>query len=341
MTDRKQPTRIVETGRLVRGSSGQGVGWLQSLADRFRNLRAQVQGVQDRLTTPLRDGVPDCISGELVFEADTKRVITIQNFPLHPDTVPPNAAADYITLKVNPIMLAGETYRIPITFTPPGVLEAHNLVVGIEAGYTMFANLNRPGITPLNDYREMNGTGKTGSGFTTRDPSDGVIQYTSQQQVLGDFADVMPFIPYFWNIIDEKSGRQYGSDLIPCGALLNTRGNSFPGAHPDSDLFEFDVPWLFERDGQIMFLFRPIMDLYQIDTTDSQLPYGTIAPNGSTQTGTDDRSGGRRFERATVRVEFHGNRYYTTQDVVRDGAYVTDGPEPPRTGQGYGDRPRR
>ncbi len=326
---RRIPTRVVETGRVVRGSSGQGVGWLQDLAERFRALRAAVSGVHARLNTPLRDGVPSAVSGELTFRADTSRVITI-TFPKDPDASPPVA---FTTLKVNPIFLAGETYRIPVFFPPPGVLEAHNLVVGIEAGFTMFANVNRSGITPLNDYRYV--TQAPEGGFVPK-PSVGVLQYTFQQQVLGDFAKVMPFIPYMWNIVDEKSGRQYAQDWMPHGALLNTRkngaGNTGVDAAehvfvPDSELFEFDAPWIFERDGQVSFLFRPIMDLYQIDASDAQLPYG----------GVDDKSGGRRFEQATVRVEFHGNRYYTGQDVLKDGAFLTDGPEPARQSQGHGD----
>ena len=216
---------------------------------------------------------------------------------------------------MNPIILSGQTYRIPILFTPPGVLYAHNLVVGIEAGYTMFKNQNRPGITPLNDYRQVTGgAGVPNGGFVQNNPSVGVIRYTWPQQV-------EPYLPFLWNIIDEKSGRKYARSWMPHGALLQTRGyngnNAGDGVvHPgdDSELFEFDTPWLFERDAQVSFLFRPLMDLYQIDTSDSTLPYDS----------TDDRSGGRRFERATVRVEFHGNRYYTGQDALKDGAFVTD-----------------
>lgn len=320
---RSIPTRIIETGRLARGASGQGVGWLQSLAERFRNLRAQIQGVQERLSSPLTDGFPSCVLGELTFKADELTVITIPQYPSNPDSIP---STFIVPLLVNPIMLSGQTYRIPITFTPPGVLYAHNLVVGIEAGYTMFANQNRPGITPLNDYRQFIGN-PNDSGFCPKDPTDGVIQYSYQQQVLGSFATVIPYIPFLWNIVDEKSGRQYAQDLMPHGALLQTRGYSSGNSssdlgskHPnaDSELFEFDTPWIFERDAQVSFLFRPLMDLYQIAANDANLPYGSFFDPA------DDRSGGRRFEQATVRVEFHGNRYYTGQDVLKDGAFVTD-----------------
>jgi len=298
------PTRVVETGRLARGSSGQGVGWLQQLAVRARNLRAQLAGINERLNTPLANGQPSVAIGEQTFVADTSTTITIAQFPTNPDAVPPVA---FIALQVNPIFLAGQTYRIPVLFPPPGILQAHNLVVGIEAGYTQFAGVARNGITPLNDYRALEGNGFSAGGFVG--PPTTAIQYTWQQQVLGDFTTVMPFIPYFWNIVDEKSGRQYAQDWMPSGALLNTRGNMIP----DSELFEFDTPWQFERDGQVSFLFRPIMDLYQIAASDATFPYGGI----------DDRSAGNRVEQATVRVEFHGNRYYTGQDALKDGAWLT------------------
>lgn len=320
MTDRKLPTRIIETGRVARGAAGQGVGWLQALADRITNLRAKVVTVFDRATTPLREGVPDMVSGELVFKADERRTITIPNFPSDMDEFPSDHTHWISPLLVNPIISAGETYKIPITFPPPGVLEAHNLVVGIEAGFTMFANVNRPGITPLSDYRQV-WTDSEG-GFVPKDPATSAMQWTWQQQVLGDqvLCSVMPFLPYLWNIVDEKSGRLYSRNWIPHGLLLNTRSESMKSVrNPDGELFEFDVPWLFERDGQVAFLFRPIMDLYQIAAADATFPY-----HDNTDASVNDKSGGRRFQQATVRVEFHGNRYYTDQDLLRDGAFVTE-----------------
>jgi hypothetical protein len=258
----------------------------------------------------------------MTFQADLTREITIQNFPIEPDSSPPV----FVPLVCNPIFLAGQTYRIPIMFPPPGVFMAHNLVVGIEAGYTMFAGLPRQGITPMNDYRQLIGIDSLFVGGFVFDPSfNHALRFTTQQQVLGEFSQVMPFIPFFWNIIDEKSGRQYAQDWMPHGALMNTRGNAAEKTlvrNPDSELFEFDTPWLFERDGQAAFLFRPIMDLYQIAASDPTLPYGW----SSSSSGVDDLSGGRRTEQATVRVEFHGNRYYTAQDVLKDGAFVTNDP---------------
>lgn len=322
---RRNPTRIIEVGRVARGFSGQPLGWLQDLSDRARNLYAQIVGVQERVSSPLRDGFPSCVSGERTFVADTTKTFTISEFPTIPDD---QNGAGFVTLTVNPIVLAGETYRIPVTFTPPGVLYAHNLVVGIEAGLPMFANNNVAFINSLGDYRQVRpvindvaDAAQTG-GFVNADINTGQIQYTYQKQVLGNFCTVLPMLPFLWNIIDEKSGRQYAQDWMPHGALLNTRGeaSTFLVQHVDSDMFEFDTPWLFERDAQVAFLFRPIMDLYQIDAADATSPYRNV----STFAAINDLTGGRRASQATVRVEFHGNRYYTSQDVLKDGAFVTD-----------------
>lgn len=326
MTPRRTlPNRVIETGRMARGSSGQGVGWLQNLTDRARNTFAKMVGIQERLTSPLANGVPGCVCGEMLFRADLNKTVSIAQWPPDPDANPPNVgvAAFLAPLLVNPILLSGQTYRIPITFPPPGVFQAHNLFVGIEAGYLSFANKARSGITPLNDYRQtLPQAVASNGGMVSAAPDIRAMQYTMQQQVLGDFSQVMPYIPYLWNIVDEKSGRQYARDWLPHGVLANTRGtgSTANGNKPtDSDIFEFDTPWIFERDAQVAFLFRPIMDLYQIAAADAQLPYGN---NGVVGGGTSDLSGGRREEQALVRVEFHGNRYYEDQDVLKDGAQV-------------------
>lgn len=301
MTNRRIPTRIVETGRVVRGSSGQGVGWLQSLAERARGLRAQLDGIQRRLTSPMIDGVPAAVSGEVVFKANTKEQITV-NYP-----VSPNVPINITPILCNPIVKAGQTYRIPVMFPPPGVLSVQNLVVTLEAGMTEYAGVSRPRIYALNDYLQTSITGA----FADGNGSNSYF-FTWQQQILGTAWDTLPFLPFFWNIIDEKSGRQYAQDWMPHGALLNTRGNNtYVRIAPDSELFDFDTPWLFERDAQVSFLFRPIMDLYQVDASSDVLPY-TV----------DDRNQGKRNQQLTVRVEMHGIRHYDRQDVLKEGAYV-------------------
>jgi len=316
MTNRRIPTRVVETGRVVRGSSGQGVGWLQSLSDRVRGLRAQMDGIQRRLTSPLVDGVPAAVSGEVTFKAATQEQIAVQ-YPIAPQE---EGIDQIIPILCNPIVKAGQTYRIPVMFPPPGVLSVQNLVVTMEAGMTEYGGINRPYIYALNDYLQTQGG--FGGGFDSFG-SPLPYRYTWQQQILGTAWNTMPYLPFFWNIIDEKSGRQYAQDWMPHGALLNTRGNNnFIRVAPDSELYDFDTPWLFERDAQISFLFRPIMDLYQVDASATYptppFPRDTpILPYES-----EDRNQGKRNQQLTVRVEMHGIRHYDRQDVLKQGAYV-------------------
>lgn len=336
MTNRRIPTRVVETGRVVRGSSGQGVGWLQPIAERVRGLRAQLEGIQRRLSSPMIDGVPAAISGELLFKANTQEKVTV-NYPASPVGSSRFYPLGIVPVLCNPIVKAGQTYRIPILFPPPGVLSVQNLVVTLEAGMTEVSGVNQPYISPLNDYLEtQDGAFNISTNLTTTP-----YFYTWQQQILGNIWLTRPFLPFFWNIIDEKSGRQYAQDWMPHGALLNTRANGqsgfsiFEAVAPDGELFDFDTPWLFERDAQISFLFRPIMDLYQLDADaiiDFAPPFGPISnifPYGNPPEESepppvlfDDRNQLKRNQQLTVRVEMHGVRYYDRQDVLKEGAYV-------------------
>lgn len=289
MTDRRLPTRTIPTTRQAQGSAGQGVGWLQPLADRMRGLRAQFEGLHDRLTSPLADGVPSAVTGELLFKANTLETQSVNvAFEEQPAVLAPT--------NCNPIIKAGQTYRVPVTFSPPGVFMAHNLVVVIEAGVVNYSGQQRPYIRPVGDYRQANN-----SGAMLEDPASGNLVFSVQQQVWHAVDDALfaqqTYLPFFWNIVDEKSGRQYSQDWLPSGLLMNSRFSELSIGRPsDGEVFEFDTPWLFERDAQVSFQFRPIMDLYQIASS-------SVGP-----------------KQATVRVEFHGNRYYTRQDVLKEGA---------------------
>lgn len=303
MTDRRLPTRIIKTPRHADGSAGQGVGWLKPLADRMANLRAQLEGIHMRMSSPLADGVPAAVSGETLFRANLQEIITLENLPTTEDGDPPVFAGP---VQVNPIVKAGQTYRVPVTFSPPGVFMAHNLVVTVEAGWPdSVYQPGRPLIFPLADYRQSMAGGFIDSAFPLAQ-----LNFSQQQQVLHYGYDPLQwgqftYLPYFWNIVDEKSGRQYSQDWLPHGLLMNGRLTNVNISTNDSsgEFFEFDTPWLFERDAQVSFLFRPIMDLYAV----------YIPPSSDFYPGFFETS-------AKVCVEFHGNRYYTRQDVLKEGA---------------------
>lgn len=307
MTDRRFPTRIIPTSRPANGAAGQGVGWLQPLEDRLQGLRAQLQGVYERLSSPLADGVPSAVTGEVLFKQNEQVKIPVKVVLFEEGGEPA-----FGTLLCNPILQAGQTYRIPITFSPPGVFMAHNLVVTVEAGWETAPFTDggailqqRPLIWPLPDYRQ-----NTNGGFLDS-ASPLALNFSNQQQYLHYGYDTsawgqQTYLPYFWNIIDEKSGRQYSQDWLPHGLLMNRRFDALNavGTNDSSgEFFEFDVPWLFERDAQVSFLFRPIVDLYNQDLQALRDLGAAVVP-----------------AQAKVCVEFHGNRYYTRQDVLKEGA---------------------
>lgn len=300
MTDRRLPTRIINTPRPANGSAGQGLGWLQPLEDRKRGLLAQLEGLYMRLTSPLADGVPSAVTGELLFKQNEQNKVTV-NVP----TIEEGGAPVLVPTTCNPIVQAGQTYRVPVTFSPPGVFMAHNLVVTVEAGWESepLTGQSRPLIWSLPDYRQ------NANGAFLDSAAPLALNFSQQQQVLhyGWDPDVWgqyTYLPYFWNIIDEKSGRQYSQDWLPHGLLMNRRFDVNINTNDSSgEFFEFDTPWLFERDAQVSFLFRPIVDLYWSDPSVFRELGENVKP-----------------AQAKVCVEFHGNRYYTRQDVLKEGA---------------------
>jgi hypothetical protein len=79
--------------------------------------------------------------------------------------------------------------------------------------------------------------------------------------------------------------------------------------------FEFTTPWLFERDAQLTFLFRPITPALQPTATSGYFPFAY-----------DDREQNNtvRNMAITVRAEVHGTRYVDAQDALRLGARIPD-----------------
>jgi hypothetical protein len=136
-------------------------------------------------------------------------------------------------------------------------------------------------------------------------------------------------INFLWNMVDTKSQRRladaYISQMVftPPSAPVTQEAGSFQfgvttkiQAHervPDGDLFRFCTPWVFERDGQVNFIFRPITPVLQFDSSIA----GTDPVVGLPY---DDRINGIRDQRVRVQVEIHGYRFETDQDAIRAGA---------------------
>lgn len=106
-------------------------------------------------------------------------------------------------------------------------------------------------------------------------------------------------LSYMWGLSDPRSGKRFSSDLMSCFSLLYpTKVDAgFRESYMPGSMLKFDAPWVMERDSQFQFAFRPITNINQ--TAGQDLDH-----------------------QVRVRVEVHGTRYFTDQDMLRKGARV-------------------
>lgn len=278
-------------------------GWSPSFQDTVAKLRSDVEGLKLRLQKPVVPGVPACYRAARVFEPET--------FSFDLDTQQTNAA----TNAVNYVVRDGQTYDIPVLLPGPGVFVAESINVaiyqrivtrdtppeGLESTLRLHNVAINTNITPFADNRK----------FTTK------FSIWPRQVSQDSETQALLAMNYFWNLVDSKSGRQLSDDLMSHMMLmprvfLPTPGDASASVNPDGDRFRFDAPWLFERDGQANFLFRPITPVLQFD---SSVSYATLGLGFE-----DDRVNGKRYNPVTVCVELHGYRFETKQDALRAGA---------------------
>jgi len=296
------------------GLGSEYAGWQEPLPDLVARLQARIAGLRARLNQPSTEVSiwPSAVAGRHIFTPETS-VVQV-------DTAQTNLG----TNPVNVVVRSGKTTNIRIIFPGPGVF------VGRWLKCSLFMRLHNPQMRgdSVTWLPIVSNTGALGSfavtpalsiPFTTR-----FSVFPVQPQVPFAYGTVLaPFRPpalnYFWNIKDERSGRHYADQLVSHMMLLpSTWQQQGPGASPgmalaDGDLFDLKAPWVFERDGQVTFKFRPITDLYQFDSSIA----GTAAPMSLPF---DDRENGQRNQSVLVQVEMHGYRFETMQDAVHAGA---------------------
>ncbi len=298
---------------VVPGGNAPGYGgWVRPLPDLVDQLEADVEGLQLRLRNPTNPGVPAAYQGVKVFLPETGSFAV--------DALQTHAG----TMLANFVVRDGTTYEIPVIFPGPGVFMARYLKVsiyqrlfvppfitgGVIPGY------NGPVYLPVRTNQQA---------FNDIALGAGSIQWTTKfslppkqpQQATTKLP--LGAINYFWNMIDTKSGRKLADDLMSHMMLLprtfmpliNDETLTEVASLPDGDLLELDAPWVFERDAQMTFQFRPITPMLQFDSTVSGATAGY---------GFEDRENGVRNQSVTVSVELHGHRYETDQDAIRAGA---------------------
>jgi hypothetical protein len=283
----------MKTIPVIPGGGASWSGWVKPLSAYVEQLEAEIAGLEARLDNPISGGVPTAYMGQKIFSPESYAF----NLDTEQDGVSSNP--------VNYVVRDGATYDISVRMPGPGVFVARSLHVGI------FMRQFRPGFGVRQLYWTPNQL--MFKSWTTKFsvfPKQPLLQGTTLSALGTSF---------FWSLLDSKSSRKLSDELISSEMLL-VRESRLPGTSfrqyvaPDNGgIFTLDVPWVFERDGQANFQFRPVTPIVQFDSSLS----GTSPAVGLTY---DDRENGVRNQSVTVQVELHGYRFLTDQDAMRAGA---------------------
>lgn len=298
----KKPFRSADPIRRAQPGSGQPIGWLPTLKAQVETLRKQIEGIDLRLDRRLTKGEPAATVGERVFLPQ-----------------PTSFAFDYLqdgvsSVDAQYVVQDGITYEIPIVFPPPGVFRARYFKVNIYQRVFTPSDANRPETV----FQFPVAYGDYFSAFATQQVQ--TRKYLFPNNAAGEQL-ISRRMSFLWNIIDTKSGMQFADEMLPDLMLLpqpptqggEAGGYENPGA--TGGRFEFTTPWLFERDAQLTFLFRPITPALQPTVSSGYFPFSF-----------DDREQNNtvRNMAITVRAEVHGTRYVDAQDALRLGARIGD-----------------
>lgn len=308
----KRPAlKTTDAPRKLQDSSGQPIGFLRSIKDQIDVLKKDINGVRLRLTKQLDNGEPAGIVAEHVFKPDTNQTFAF-------DYLMDGVAGTRVTSQY--VLRDGVTYDIPIVMPPPGVMLIRTFKV------RMLQRLYIPGCgvtwVPMHtgDFFVRNAEVYQTKKFSFPDNGDTNVTVASRPGVR-QYSRRLSFV---WNLVDTKSGRMYADDLVPDQVLLpqgigipamnsmNTDGG--PSGLPmgvTGRYLEFKTPWLFERDGQLSFLFRPLFPVIQPAASSAYAPYPF-----------EDRENGTAVRDSSVKVciDLHGERYRSVRDAMKEGA---------------------
>jgi hypothetical protein len=322
----KRPTNTPKSNPLKTSQASWWTGWTKPLQDLIHTLDADIAGLKARLQHPIHKGRPAAYVGFRDFIPE-RTIVQVDTAQTGEGTNP-----------CNYVVRDGQDYDIPIIMPGPGVFVAEEITVAIfQQQYAPIAASagDRPFVLELVDVQlaamqaEMRANtfvfpSAQTPYFTTKFsifPQQTGIAYLGESNNVRVAPQSQRTLNYFWNMVDTKSQRRladaYISQMVltPPSApvvqrnILNTAFESVP----DGDLFRFCTPWVFERDGQVNFIFRPITPVFQFD---SAIP-GTDPVVGLPY---DDRINELRDQRVRVQVEIHGYRFETDQDAIRAGA---------------------
>lgn len=279
-------------------------GWTKTLEEDCIQLCAEISGLEDRLAYGVQEGVPAAYAGQRIFSPETA---TIEVDLTQDGTTPgPLTAMNYIVRD-------GTTYDIPIVMPGPGVFVAKYMTVAnyiryYSKGEGRYVDENITGNQNYFLQRTSSLNPLEGQLYTTKfsairaQPVESVTVTTPG----GVRTQAVPYsaMNFFWNLMDSKSGVRLADDLIGQDSLMPRSREAVSGdsglnnvlnTYSDGSYFTFDVPFVFERDGQANFQFRPITPFLQ-------------------------RASVTKPQYVVVQVELHGYRFETNQDAMKMGA---------------------
>lgn len=315
----KRPTNTPKSNPLKTSQASWWTGWTKPLQDLIHTLDADVAGLKARLRNPIHKGRPAAYVGFRDFLPESS-VVQVDTAQTGEGTNP-----------CNYVVRDGQDYDIPIIMPGPGVFVVEEVTVAIfQQQYAPISASFQEGVLTDVNLVAMQAEMRANA-FPF--PSDLTPLFTTKFSIYPRQTSLVPLPPegvrtinYLWNMVDTKSQRRladaYISQMVltPPSAPVSQSVSLFSEGSvkafervPDGDLFRFCTPWVFERDGQVNFIFRPITPVLQfassIAGTDPVvgLPY-------------DDRINGIRDQRVRVQVEVHGYRFETDQDLIRAGA---------------------
>jgi len=292
-------------------------GWYRTVTEKISQLKQDLSGLRERVKSVQNNtyseyqemtGIPASYKRDYVFAPDPQ-IVSVPAYLQSNNSFYTVAAGN---VNSNYVVRSGQSYMIDLQIPGDGVFVAKYLSVSIYQ--RLFDPVNGP--QRISMFNKL--INQRSSNRLVQEALKWCISFRDDAQFPeSGTVEVQRTLEYFWNIIDQSSGRKFSDALLSCNFLLpigfpNPMSDVFrPGPIKDSDIFDLGKPWIFERDSQVQFEFRPITDVFQLDPGSGLLPH-TFNDREVIDT--------VRNESVTVRVELHGAKFLTKQDALKHGA---------------------
>lgn len=317
----RRPYRSVDHRIPLQRGPGHPLGFVRTVRGKFDQLKREVEGLRDRVKFRYGQdvGQPHAYKAERVFRPGEDLFVIPTVTRTAPFSIPPGPPIDFVNA-VNVVVPDAQILSVPIVMEGPGVFVARYFTVtfyqrvwGGDDPATGDSERLRSG----KEYRFALPIGKSYlqsvCANTRKWSLTPNLRSHLPYDVIAPPADGNPVpmrgVCFFWNLIDRDSGRRMADDTISEQALL-------PGGYNgqvDGGLFEFPVPWLFERAGMLEFQFQLTTPVLQ----PAILPPGSplLAPTPFQWDDTENNGNTRNME-VTVRAELHGTKFVNERDAV-------------------------